>query len=226
MRASTRKKVEKSSLSVFLLFSSYILISVLVNSSDRNSLLSASTVKESDAYYAGVGEETEASSKVRLQNFHRTEIKDGRSVWEVTADDAKYFGRREVTHLENSILTLYQEDGREVVIHSDSAKLSLKEQSLNRAQLAGNIRIEIDKDISIITPSALYKVDSNEVTSAEQVGVSGTGFHIEGKDLRAKLDSEQIYLYSDVRSVFQPGLRGSKKASKGLSSLVGGKSAK
>ena len=209
--SASRSVVEKASGLIFLTFSAYLLVTVAINSAGRRSVFATGLASntQSEEYFSGVREKG-SSPKVRLQDFRRKEVENGRTIWEVEAEDARYYGSKELTHLKNSVLKLYQEDGREIEIHSDSSRLKLNEQSLDRADMAGNLRIELDGDITLTAPSALFLSRKNEITSAERASVQGEGFQIEGTDLRVDIDGEVVELYSDVSSVFEPGKRPGK----------------
>src|SRR5262249_36560589 len=48
----------------------------------------------------------------RIQNFRRVKVKNGRTVWQVTAKDAQYFEKTNQIIVREPHMTLYLDDGR------------------------------------------------------------------------------------------------------------------
>lgn len=203
-----RNVIRKSSLGLALLFCAYAAVTVSVRSSQRKSIFTASDASASGMdYFAGMDEPETAGSRLHLQEFHRIAVKDGQPVWEVEASDAQYYSKEGVTHLNDANLTVHREGGSKVRLQAKSAKLLSNEGTLARAELVGDIVVELEKGLVIKTDLALYYVLRSQISAPGHVIIQGEGYSIEGDELTADLAAQTLKLSSNVVSVFTPGAK-------------------
>lgn len=200
-------------------------ILVLINSSERSSVLQAATsTSKAESYFAGLPEPGGGSSRLRLQEFHRTAIKDGRTVWEIRARDAQYYSAEGITHLDRAALVLYQEDDSRISLKADSAKLHMANEGLSRAELLGEVEVIWENGMRITTDAALYEVATSVISAPGEVHITGDGYEVEGVGLRALVDQQKIRLAREVSTVFsQRRGEGETGASALFKKLGGGK---
>lgn len=145
---------------------------------------------------------TSASPSIHLQEFHRTEVKNGEKQWEIKASDAKHFFEKGITQANNSLMTLFRRDSSKVNIASDGAKLQLENDDLKKVSLEGNVKISLDKDLEVSTGLAFYYAGKDQMRSPSAVEIKGRGFEISGKGVEIEIDPQIIRIKSEVLSIF------------------------
>lgn len=181
-------------LTVYLLI---LLVTMVVRSVDKK----ASGVFQTTTTPAPSGE----NSKLHLQEFYQVRLKGGRESYEIKARDAKYYSQEGVTYVLNVELTLPRRDGTELKIFADSARLFLEGETLDRAELQGNVVLKQGESMTLKTDFATYDSTEQLVTAPRQVRVEGTGYAIDGVGMDLALDTEIVTLHRDVKSRFDKG---------------------
>src|SRR5436190_1670997 len=68
--------------------------------------------------------------KLTLQNFSRSQVKDGRKIWEISATEGKYDPKTEIAILTGAKLLLYRKEGDVVHLDADNATIHLNGREL------------------------------------------------------------------------------------------------
>ncbi|MDD2942121.1 MAG: LPS export ABC transporter periplasmic protein LptC [bacterium] len=187
-------------------FSIFLLSSLVQRSSGRRPLFSSSGTDMQSQSAAD-------QSAVTIQDFHRVETKAGTPVWEVKAAEARFLSSTGVTNVAEMDLIVYREDGSKVFLNSDSARLVIIDGSISKVELAGNVKVKLEDGTTVLTDSAVYIAEAEEVRSVSDVEIFGNGFLIQGKGMIADLNDRYIRLEHNVRSKFIKGLLDSNKLS-------------
>lgn len=156
------------------------------------------------------------SSEFQLRDFHRIETKDGQKIWEVRARDARYFAEEGLTHVDDASVAIYRKPNSVIKLEAKAAKLYLTERTMQRAELEGEINIELDKSLRLTADFATYDAVKKRLTVNGPVLIDGPGYRVVGKGLEMEIDNEQIYVRDSVESRFQPGA----KAPEGLAEIA------
>lgn len=221
---SLRKILRRASMSIGCCFILLLLVLVILNSSKRNSVLSSiGNTSRAENYFTGLPQPTADTSQLRLQDFHRVAIKEGRTIWEVRAKDAQYYSAEGITHLNQASLILYQEDDTSISLKADAAKLHMGEEGLSRAELLGHVLVKWDNGMQIETDSALYELVSAKISAPGWVKILGDGYILEGDGFYALIEREQVTFTRNVRTVFNGKSNktgSSKSSSSGAAALL------
>ena len=84
----------------------------------------------------------------RIRNFHRLKVSNGKTVWEITAEDAKYFEKQDEVVIREPRMTLFLSDGnRQAHIRGSEGRLTLQDKEVRAIQKqmkqeAPKIRVE------------------------------------------------------------------------------------
>ena len=191
----------ESVLGNFSLFAGYLVFCVLISSADRKSLLSASALSSDNPIF---GMEPGIGSRLQLKDFHRVEVKDGRTVWEVRAKEAKYYAGDSVSHVDDAMVKIYRADNSSVHLSSNSARLHLEGTALGRAELEGNVTVLVDNSMRIYTDFAVYDSGVREINAPGHVEIKGEGYAVKGSGLDVAIDKDVLHLSEDVNSMFRP----------------------
>lgn len=205
-RAQTPEhKRQRFFIALGLIFLLFMLISLIFRSSQRNSVIAGGNVVHGadSALPAQEG----SGPEIRLQDFHRVQVKDGKKIWEISATDAHYFPTEGVTHVNQASLMIYRPKGGSVHLKSDSAKLTFSGATLSRADLEGSIEVVLDENLKMTTEFASFEISSGVIHAPGAVEIDGPNYRLSGTGLSVKLNDQKIELEKNVNSIFKPGAK-------------------
>ena len=137
----------------------------------------------------------------RIQNFRRVKVKDGRTVWQVTAKDAQYFEKSNQIVVREPRMTLYLEGSRgEAVIAGDEGHLVLDGKDLQSLTLRGKVSLQMD-EMELDTDEATYDRAQDLLTAPGQVTIRGRTLEVQGRGMRVNVGPQLVHLLDDVRTV-------------------------
>ena len=191
-----RNKAQKIFLITAGVFLAFLLLVALIRSFTRSSIISLAS---SGLEYAGEA----LPEQLHLQDFHRVQVKDGETVWEITAKDAKFFTEEDLTHVNDASVVIHRPNKPSVKITSKAARLYLDGSVLKKAEMEGDIVVVMDDSVTATTDIATYDDSLRKVTTASEVEILGPGMNIKGVGLELDVDTETVKLLKDVRSVFE-----------------------
>lgn len=139
-----------------------------------------------------------------LNNFHRSETRNGKLVWEVDAKRGQYFPETNTAKLEQAKLWLYSEKGTATVLDTAGATLYLKGVGLDKAEAFGGVVMVHNNKVTITTDQAVYDKSNELVTAPGIVKIKGELIEVTGKGLEVKLDNQEARLLNNVESVIRP----------------------
>ncbi len=185
------------------LFFLSLLLTVYLRSSGRKSILtSAAAFGGESAVFDSLENTTSGGSALELQDFHRLEIKDGKPVWEVRAKNAKYLPDQGITHVNQTSVTLYREEGSAVHVSSKAARLHMEGDSISKAELDGEVNVSLENSIELRTNQAVYSLTDRVFEAPEDVQILGDGFEVRGIGLEFELEKQIVKLDRQVYSYF------------------------
>lgn len=150
------------------------------------------------------GSTTLPTSEVILNRFHRSEVKDGKKLWEVQAQQGRYLPESASIELTSAHLSVYQKSGETVTLQAQKATLYLSGQELVRAETSGGVKVDRDGKVTLETERATYMRNDNIVQAPGFVQIKSDTLNVSGTGLEVNLDTEEIKLNSEVSSVVQP----------------------
>ena len=201
-RVQTGRRLQRLQRS-FLLFAggflALLLLSVVLSSKSRTSKLLGGSMSEDPAI------SRPEDSKLHLQEFSRTQIKDGRQTSQVKGKDAKYFSKEDVTYIKEATVRVFRNNAAPVDLHALSAKLYMDGEKLLRADLEGNVTASSQSGATLHTELATYSADEKLITAPGPVKIDGTGYTIEGVGMDMIVEADLISIHEQVRSRFEQG---------------------
>jgi LPS export ABC transporter protein LptC len=140
----------------------------------------------------------------RIQNFRRVKVKDGRTVWEITADDAQYYAEQDEIVVREPKLTLFFEDGRrQAQVTGAEGRLTLDGRELRAVTLRGGVDVKLD-ELALRTEEATYDRDRDLITSSSEVTIRGRTLDVQARGMEVAVGPQQVRLMQDVRTVVHP----------------------
>ncbi len=150
-------------------------------------------------------------AKIAMDKFQRSEVKDGKKVWEIEAERGEFSPVSGDAALIKSQLKLYRPNNEVVTIISDRAILKLEGTKLKLANLQGNVQIVRNDTLRINTEEAVYDKDQGIVSGTKRVKILQGINDVSADTFRAKIDSSEVFLKGNVvsRVVFNEEKRAS-----------------
>ena len=146
----------------------------------------------------------EEKSQFELTHFQRSETRNGRKVWEVTADNGKYFPQLEITRLANVKVVSTRTEDSTFVVSAESADVKLTGTSLASADLKTDVVAVINDEVTVKTEEALYDYKNGSVVAPTHVQIAGPFYTSEGDSMEVDTEEETITLTGNVRTVINP----------------------
>ncbi|MCB0358712.1 MAG: LPS export ABC transporter periplasmic protein LptC [Bdellovibrionales bacterium] len=215
------RALQRLFLTAVLLFLGTLIVVATLRSSGRRSLIErANDVRQEQDQFGAIQPDVSQTSALRLQDFHRIQVKDGRPVWEVRASDAMYYSAEELAHVNDAHVTMYREDGSAVRIRARAGKLHLSGQSLERAELEGDVHVALDESMNLVTERATYDSVAQLLICPDFARVFGPGYTVEGNELRAHVDTRVATFGANVRSRFEKTSENAAQVSGDISKVL------
>lgn len=149
-------------------------------------------------------EAVDMSSRFTLQDFHRSEVRDGRKLWEVKAARGRFFPETNSTHLENADLWLFKDEDSTVFIHADEAVIFLEGVGMKRAEATKAVKIIFNDKVTIETEEAIYDKGSETITAPGKVHISSDSLDVTGEGLHGDVNTKAFRLEQNVESIVKP----------------------
>ena len=135
----------------------------------------------------------------RMTEFRRVKMQDGKKVWEIVAQQARYFADKNEVVIDSPEVSLYFSDGEAVALRCQEGTVYLDGISdLLHVELRGELEIQIG-DIALKTDQATYDRQKNTISSDGMIHIVGQGFTAEGKGYTVAVDTKQLTLNTEVQ---------------------------
>jgi LPS export ABC transporter protein LptC len=136
----------------------------------------------------------------RIQNFRRVKVEKGRTVWEITAEDAQYLAQSDEVVVREPRMRLYLKDGgRECQVTGSEGRLVLDGRELRGLTLRGSVHVLMD-DLQLETDEATYDRERDLITSPARVVIRGRALEVHGLGMEISVGPQQVRLLDDVHT--------------------------
>jgi LPS export ABC transporter protein LptC len=135
-----------------------------------------------------------------LNDFRRTESKNGKTIWKVNAQIGEYLKGQDSAKLTKAFLVLYQENGDIVEVTSDSALLSLEGNELKSAEMSGNVVMNVNKERYVHTEKAIYEKVKDLITAPGYAKIEDSNMVLEGESLVVKVEEQFLSFDRNVKT--------------------------
>lgn len=141
---------------------------------------------------------------LQLKSFHHTKIEDGRKVWEVAGDEARYLKEEREALVTKPHLIFYHKDGETTEATGNQGHLFFKGKEIDKMQLLGDIEIN-HQGFVLQTNEIVYFKNTNQIVSPGKVTLKGEGIELEGVGAEFAVIEERFRLLQKVKTKLQPG---------------------
>jgi LPS export ABC transporter protein LptC len=160
-------------------------------------------------------------SSLRLKEFHRAKIEDGRKVWELFGDEASYFKEQKEALIKKPRFYYYDKKGEVAETIGNEALLYLNEKELERMELHGDVQVTFQGYI-LKSEEANYLPAKDQIVLPNRTTVVGEGIELEGARMEVEIEDKKVRLVRAVKSKIEPEKLAKKKNSPSSTPPIGG----
>jgi LPS export ABC transporter protein LptC len=160
-------------------------------------------------------------SALRLKDFHRAKIENGRKVWELFGDEANYFKEQKEAVIKRPRFYYYDKKGNIAETKGDEALIYLNEKELERMEVRGAIQVTFQGYV-LKSEEANYLPAKDQIVLPTRATVVGEGIELEGARMEVELEEKKIRLVNAVKTRIEPQKLAKKKNNASSKPQIGG----
>lgn len=145
-----------------------------------------------------------AGSGFVLNQFHRSLVRDGQTVWEVFGTQGRYDPLGNRAEVDQPRLTVARAGDGAATLTATRAVLSLEGTELTTAELFDAVVVTYKNDTTLRTTRALYDKRADRVTIPVPLTIDNPLVTISGNTLEGELTAQRFTLSSGVHTVIKP----------------------
>jgi LPS export ABC transporter protein LptC len=150
---------------------------------------------------ASAAPEQQSSGSVLLKEFHRSETKDGKTVWEVTSARGQFYPQTNSVRVEEAVVHLYRKDGAVIEVHAAVALLEMEGAVLKKVNASGGVKLIYNNELTMDTDSAVFDQQTNMFFAPGLVKINSDMLETTGTGMTADLNTRSARLERDVHSI-------------------------
>lgn len=138
-----------------------------------------------------------------IQDFHRIEIKDGKTSWEVRGEEAQYLEDKQQVLVRGPQAAVFTDAGERVEVKGGEAMVGFDGQELKDVSVHDNVEVRF-RDFVIKAPQATYRHEEKKIVATGAVAIKGDRVELHGTDLVVFMSDSRFQLRQPVRVTLQP----------------------
>lgn len=138
-----------------------------------------------------------------MNRFQRSETKNGRTLWEVTAEHGQYYPETSSASLNLADLVVYQKDGKKVRLKAKAANLKIEAGTLAEAKGDGGVEVDFNGEALLKTASATFNRSENTIVAPTRVNITGERLDVSGDMLNAEIESQTVVIKGHVKTIIK-----------------------
>jgi LPS export ABC transporter protein LptC len=150
---------------------------------------------------------TDGSAGFVLNDFHRSLVRDGKTVWEIFGTKGRYSPATGSAEVEKPNLTLSTKEGDTATLTAGRAVLELSGADLSKADLFDDVVVHYKDKTTLKTSKAIYTKANNSVLVPVYVEIENDVMFISGETLTADLETRHFTMEGGVKSVIKPRVK-------------------
>jgi LPS export ABC transporter protein LptC len=142
-------------------------------------------------------------SALRIRDFRRAKIEDGRKVWELFGDEASYFKEQREAVIKKPRFFYYDKKGQTAETTGEVARIYLNEKDLEKMELQGGIQLAYQGYV-LNSDEAVYLPAKQQIVFPRRTTMVGEGLELEGSSMEVELDDKKVRLLRNVKTKIEP----------------------
>ncbi len=144
--------------------------------------------------------------------FKKSEVKNGKKIWEITAKVGKFNTTTGLAELQETEVHLLKETDT-IILNADQALVTLTGNDLNKIDARGNVVIHSrEKSATLYTDSLMYNKETDRIETEDPVKIISPEMELSGVGLDGNTALKNFKLFKDVSTILQA--KGPKKNEK------------
>ena len=145
-----------------------------------------------------VGEDIESGdvpASLEARTITYTESKDGTTLWEINADEARFYKDEDRSEFDNINVVFFYQDTYELTLSGDRGVLDNESKNID---LSENVTITAWEDYVLTTDTLHFDSVGNEISTDDPIELTGTDLSFHGTGLTFDLENEELFVHEDV----------------------------
>lgn len=151
--------------------------------------------------------ELEPDVSQRIEHFRRVKVKDGRKVWELTAQEAEYLTEQGQVVVASPKLAFYSGDGRDIQVRGKEGHIFLTDGNVQRIEVSGGIEVTVG-EYFVATEKAIYFENINSIIAPGEVNLKSAELALAGNGMMLELNEQRVRFLRGVTTTFQGSHQG------------------
>ncbi len=151
--------------------------------------------------------ELEPDVSQRIEHFRRVKVKDGRKVWELTAQEAEYLSEQGEVVVASPRLAFYSGDGRDIQVRGKEGHIFLSDGDVQRIEVSGGIEVTVG-EYFVATEKAIYFENINSIIAPGLVNLKSAALALAGNGMMLELNEQRVRFLRGVTTTFQGSHQG------------------
>jgi len=158
---------------------------------------------------------------LKMKDFHRAKIEDGRKVWEIFGDEANYLKEQKEAIIKKPRFYYYDKKGETAETTGEVARIFLNENELEKMQLQGAIQV-IYQGYVLKSEEAIYFPATQRITLPTNTTIISNGIELRGSSMEVDLEDKKFRLVRDVKTKLEPDKMEKNNLNNNRNRAVGG----
>ena len=160
-------------------------------------------------------------SALQIKDFRRAKVEDGRKIWELVGDEARYFKDKREAVIKNPKFFYYDSNGETAETTGATAHLFFNERELEKMQLEGGIQVSYQGYV-LKSEEAIYLPAHQRIVFPSRALVAGNGLELEGSRMEVELETKKLRMLQNVKSRVEPNKLAKRNRKSDTKSANGG----
>ena len=148
-----------------------------------------------------------ANAQFLLNDFHRSETKNGQKIWEVKASRGQYFPDKQMAEVFEADVWVFRDKGEQVFLKAPEATLGFEASALTKAFFPKSVHVVYNDKVTLDTSAATYDKSSNSVFSDTTVTIVSDMMDLTGARFTADLTQNKVVFSGGVTTVIKPQVK-------------------
>ncbi len=141
---------------------------------------------------------TGSDADLTIDRMHVIQNKQGTKDWEMWADSAKIYHKKNITKLESIRIRFYPKKGKPIDITADSGVM---ENDSRNMSIRGNVLIQTSEGYALRTERLRFRPKEKKFDTNDKILLKGNSFNLTGTGLHGETDKGLFKLDEKVRAV-------------------------
>lgn len=158
---------------------------------------------------------------LKMKDFHRAKIEDGRKIWEIFGDEASYLKDQKQAIITKPRFYYYDKKGQTAETTGEVARIYLNENELEKMELQGAVQVTY-QDYVLKSEEAIYLPGKQLITLPTKTTIISKGFELYGSSMEVELEEKKMRMLRDVKTKLELDKMEKNKSKNSGERAVGG----